>query len=144
MGGGVHLDLIHELDYCYWLFGSPLDIVSKYKSTSHLNIDSTDQAIYILEYNDFLANISLNYFRKDTKRTLEIVTKKGTINADLINCKVMQDGITIFEDANYNIHNTYYEQIKYYLSCLNKNVKPMNSITEATEVLKICLNNGRT
>ena len=64
MGGGVHLDLFHELDYTVWLFGHPKVSKSFLRSASSLNIDSIDYANYILEYNTFNANIILNYFRR--------------------------------------------------------------------------------
>jgi predicted dehydrogenase len=56
-GGGVHLDLIHEIDYCYWLFGQPQDSVSIKRKVSSLQINSADYAAYHLNYPHFTANI---------------------------------------------------------------------------------------
>ena len=84
MGGGVHIDLIHELDYIYWLFGTPYHTQSFFSNKSSLNITAYDYANYLWEYNDFSISVVLNYYRKDSKRTLEILTDEGTYLVDLL------------------------------------------------------------
>ncbi|PCJ84840.1 MAG: oxidoreductase [Flavobacteriales bacterium] len=138
MGGGVHLDLIHEIDYTYWLFGKP-DISKKLlSSSSTLKVSAIDYANYALVYPNFVANIVLNYFRRDAKRTLEIVFEDKTWVADLLKNKITEGDKIIFHkeiDQNY----TYKKQVKYFLDCIQRGKSPMNSFKEALEVLKICL-----
>jgi len=64
MGGGVHLDLIHEIDYATWLFGFPSESTSITRRVSKLEIDSVDFASYHLLYTNKTVNITLNYYRK--------------------------------------------------------------------------------
>jgi len=73
LGGGVHRDLIHELDYLYWLFGQPKAVNRFLRSQSSLAISSFDYANYLLDYDGFSANVILNYFRRDAKRSMELV-----------------------------------------------------------------------
>lgn len=138
MGGGAHLDLIHELDYCYYLFGKPTFTHKLLKSNSTLKINAVDYANYQLDYNDFAANITLNYFRKDTKRQIEIVTENETWLIDLVNNQIKKNNAII---KKYEVLPmlTYTEQMKYFINCLKENKKPMNDLKEANEVLKICL-----
>ena len=84
MGGGVHIDLIHELDYVYWLFGAPIHTQSFFSNKSSLNITAYDYANYLWEYDDFSVSVVLNYYRRDSKRTLEILTDEGTYLVDLL------------------------------------------------------------
>ena len=139
MGGGVHLDLIHELDYCTWLFGNPLETKSVKRNVSSLKIDAIDFAAYHLLYDTFSANITLNYFRKDSKREIEIITEKETIKADLLNCTVTrcEDNKTIFQQPL--IKDTYVQQMNYFINHIKDNEQPMNNFTEAIGVLKIAL-----
>ena len=140
MGGGVHLDLIHELDYCTWLFGKPNETVSVKRKVSSLKIDSIDAASYHLFYDHFTANITLNYFRRESKREIEIVTENGTIHADLIQCKVtnMKDNSILFR-KEYEMKDTYSLQMKYFTDHIKQDLQPMNDFAEAVDVLKIAL-----
>ena len=141
MGGGVHLDLIHELDFTYWIFGKPNSIISGRKNSSHLKIDAVDSALYWLEYSNFVVNISLNYYRKDAKRTVEIVSENGTYLLDLINCRIEKDGETIFEQKNYSIETTYIFQLNYFFEKILNNKYPFfNTFADGINVLKMALN----
>lgn len=136
LGGGAHLDLIHELDYCYWLFGKPISVIKTLKTNSSININSIDYANYLLEYKSFMSSVVLNYYRRDTKRILEIIFDDFTITVDLLTNSVYKNQKIIFK-SNQNIIDTYKTQIKYFIDNINND--NFNDIDEAYEVLKICL-----
>lgn len=140
MGGGVHLDLIHELDYASWIFGSPNQSHCSLTSKSNLNIDADDYANYLLKYNNFNISIILNYYRPIAKRTIEIIFSNEIWEVDLLKntIKNMSNDI-IFQCKDYNIINTYESQLKYFILCIEQNIKPMNSFKESLNILKICL-----
>ena len=139
LGGGVHLDLIHELDYLYWLFGRPVNYHKTLRSVSSLSIDSIDYANYIIEYPEFCANAVLNYYRRDYKRTFEIVFDDCTWLVDLQNNCISANGKIIYKSAQ-NMIDTYLRQMQYFYSLINTNsATSFNSAGDALEVLKICL-----
>jgi predicted dehydrogenase len=139
LGGGVHLDLIHELDYCYWLFGKPEKSISLKRKVSHLEIDSFDFAAYHLNYENFSANVILNYYRKIPKRMIEICHSDGVIQADLLECTVSNNGKIIFDDSNFTMTDTYNAQMKYFMQHISSREPMMNDFAEAVEVLKIAV-----
>ncbi len=136
LGGGVHLDLIHELDYLYWMFDEPLEVHKLLKSKSSLSIDAVDYANYQLVYERFVANVVLNYFRRDAKRYLEVVFDQFTIKVDVIANKVFKNDELIFE-SDQVILDTYKKQLEYFINNISK--PTFNDIEEAYKVLKICL-----
>lgn len=138
-GGGVHLDLIHEIDYLYWFFGKPLETMKYFKNKSTLNIRAFDYANYILEYDNFTASVVLNYYRKDAKRTLEIVAETKTIFVDLLQNRIYENGALVYQSIQKPIE-TYEEQLRFFINEIQSNRKQIsNSIEEAFEVLKICI-----
>ena len=66
LGGGVLLELSHELDYLRWIFGDPDYLFSQVKKLSNLNIDVEDTASIVLDYKkkNILINVFLNFFQK--------------------------------------------------------------------------------
>jgi predicted dehydrogenase len=142
MGGGVHLDLFHELDYTYWLFGKPNKTSSLKRSVSGLDIKAIDYANYILEYDGYTASIVLNYYRREPKRTIEILFDHETWTIDLINNKITGgDGSVIFSDNSFGVIKTYTDQMNYFINSLSITNEQMNTFAESIEVLKLCLTN---
>ena len=142
MGGGVHLDLFHEIDYTTWLFGFPKKSSSVLRSVSSIDINAYDYANYILEYDSFTASIVLNYYRRKAKREIELVLDTETLVVDLINNTIKSDnGTTLFENKDYTILRTYQSQLMYFTDLLKKDIQPMNSFSESLKNLKIFLQN---
>jgi predicted dehydrogenase len=142
MGGGVHLDLIHELDYTTWLFGVPIQSSGFQSSVSTLQIDAPDYAHYLLNYAHFNVSITLNYFRREPKRRIEIVFDDLTLNVDLINNKVINGrGELMFEEVNFSFLDTYCLQMKYFIDKLSEHEPTMNTFEDSLNVLKIALSN---
>lgn len=139
MGGGVHLDLIHEMDYVYYLFGAPGAVKSVHTNRSSLNIPAVDSSRYLMDYGNFSVSLSLNYFRKETKRTVEVVRENDILLGDLLKATVT-DNLTnsvIFKAPDYSVKDTYREQMEYFIE--NRTGVLMNSATEAFNVLKLAL-----
>lgn len=141
LGGGVHLDLYHELDYTYWLFGNPISVSSIKRSNSTLKIDSVDYANYSLEYSGFTSNVILNYYRRDPKRIIEIVFNDSTLIVDLIKNNVSdQKGFIYFsEKSDFQIQTTYENQMNFFIKMLDNEAETMNTFADSENVLKICL-----
>lgn len=142
LGGGVQLDLIHELDYLYWLFEIPQKVHLVLRHSSSLQIEASDYANYCLEYESFCANVILNYFRRDPKRLLEIVFEDETWEVDLLKNRVIRvDGETLFASTQ-TIADTYELQLQYFMDLVKTNRKQsFNAVKDAYEVLKICIGN---
>lgn len=138
-GGGVHLDLTHEIDFVRYLFGNPISVDHKLRTVSDLDIDTVDSARYWLEYSDKVVNIVLNYFRRDPKRTLEIVTDTETIEVDLIRGIVILNRTDVIHRIEVDPQESYNLQMAYWLECIQSGSVPMNEFSESLNTLKICL-----
>jgi|LSQX01.1.fsa_nt_gb predicted dehydrogenase len=138
LGGGVHIDLIHELDYVYWLFGNPKQTKSFFRNNSSLNISAYDYANYLWEYDKFAVSIVLNYYRKDAKRSLEVLCESGTYTVDLL-CNTISFNNKIIFESTQAIGDTYINQMNFFLQQVLHNGDDFNSIDQAYKILKLCL-----
>jgi len=88
-GGGVLLDLSHEIDYTQWLCGLMVDIKSYQIKISDLDIDSDDLTTFIGRSDaGVIVNMSIDYISKVTHRQMIIHTLNYTYSVDLINNKL--------------------------------------------------------
>ena len=108
-GGGVELDLIHEVNYSQYLFPDKVSGVYSYKAkVSKLEITSNDLAVFIIKQKRRFLTITLNYFQQFPERYIKLVGEKGVLFADLINNKIEifgqkgQKSLTKKFDFNYN------------------------------------------
>ena len=90
LGGGVLLDLSHELDYLLWMFGEiKIDYVVNNK-ISDLKINSDDNLLMIGKSKKVKQIfLHLNYYSKLEHRSISVSSKKINLYADLINKKVI-------------------------------------------------------
>jgi predicted dehydrogenase len=83
-GGGVTLDLSHEIDYVQWLFGKITKLEAVVGKISGLEINSDDIMVLIGKTdNGCFVNLSLDYISKIPMRQILVQTENLTIKADL-------------------------------------------------------------
>ena len=94
LGGGVALDLSHELDLACFLFKKPRLKFAQIAKISALKINSDDFSFFALQEKNGLKNafkkgakihISLSYFSKFNSRQICIHSPKHSYKADLLN-----------------------------------------------------------
>lgn len=144
LGGGVSIDLIHEWDYLTWLFGMPTECQPMIGKVSNLEIDSDDLAIYIGRNENTVFELHLDYFGRQTIRTLDLFTEDDTIHCDLITGAVsyLKGGKTIKLE---NERNTYQmAEIVHFFDIIMNRINNDSTVQHALDVLKIAKpeNNG--
>ena len=86
LGGGVLLELSHELDYLRWIFGELEVTYAENTKISHLQIETDDfLSLNGLLSSDIRLHLDLNYFSNIPIRRMIIDGKDISLIADLIN-----------------------------------------------------------
>ena len=150
LGGGVLLELSHELDYLCWLFGNP-DWISAFKDTrSNLQIDVEDLALIHMGFlfeqggtrRETFCSLNMDFIRHDRKRTCYIIGERGTLKWDGINNNVrffsakykVWEELATFES---NRDFSFRQELSHFVSCICEDKKPLISVDDGMRVLKL-------
>ncbi|MBI5789050.1 MAG: Gfo/Idh/MocA family oxidoreductase [Candidatus Schekmanbacteria bacterium] len=142
-GGGVALDLSHEVDYMRYLFGNPHNWKVVRSKVSKLEIDSEDLFEGIYKYdNGFICNVHMDYLQSIKKREIRVEGSEGTILADLVkkNIKITgKDGKELLvSDANmFNVEQTYVDELSYFIKYLKGEAEPFITLNDGVNTLKL-------
>ena len=137
-GGGVILDLSHEIDYCQYLFGDILKMQGIFGKISNLNIKSEDYADIILRCKKGIINLHLNFFSRNTERKIVIDFKDSNyIKADLEKSILIigKDGKEKKYKYKVDLNDVFLIQLKYFFKNL-KNRKMMNNLMDADRLFR--------
>lgn len=145
-GGGVLLDLIHELDYLYWWFGTISDVSAFLNHISDLEIETEDVAQILLRFNNgVVAQVQMDYLSPFYRRTCEIVGSKGIITWDYNSGEVIlkhqkESESRIFKQTTTFDRNTMFiNHMKHFLKRIQNGSEPAVSLEDGIEVLKVAL-----
>ncbi len=130
LGGGVLLELSHEIDYLRWMFGDFDWVKATLSKQSALEIDVEDTAHLTVgflqnqEDAQLIGTLNLDFIRHDTTRTCTVIGESGSLRWDGILGKVdfFQEGntnwVTVFERST-NLIDTYRAEWRNFLQSIN-------------------------
>jgi predicted dehydrogenase len=83
LGGGVVLDLVHELDYVRWLGGPVRQVGCFLSRASHLEIETEHAAAINVQFaSGAVGSVNLDYIQRSQTRTCRIIGDEGSIEWD--------------------------------------------------------------
>jgi predicted dehydrogenase len=146
LGGGVLLELSHELDYLRWIFGD-WDWVSAWTGrTSSLEIDVEDTALVTIGIEgdqaatQLVGQLSLDFVRGDKTRTVTAVCEGGTIRWDGVagTVEVFEPSQSRWETivTDSGSQSTYEAQWVSFLSVVEAGSRPLVAISDGVSVLR--------
>lgn len=136
LGGGVDLDLSHEIDYILWLFGSDFyEKIILRKKISALEIDSPDIFKLIIDYETFIVDLTLDYIRNPNERYIKIVCDNGkNLEYNLI-LNILKIGNKYIELRD-TIDESYKSLLKSFLKINDNENNKLCSLDDGLVVLK--------
>jgi len=86
--GGVKLDLVHEFDYLFTLFGMPKESCLLDGKFSHLELKSVDGVSFVARYPDKTLELHLDYYGRVPRREIELYTADDVVVCDFIKAEI--------------------------------------------------------
>lgn len=144
-GGGALLELSHEIDYVYWMFGLPSRVTAVGGRFSALEIDVEDLVNLCLEYDDprRLIEIHLDFLQRVPARTCKFIGTNGTLVWDGINGTLdlylanKGEWIQVDTPAISDRNSMYVEELSHFLDCAESGKTPAISGRHGLDVLAI-------
>lgn len=146
MGGGVVMDLIHEIDIARWLFGEFDQVQAMTGKFSSLDITSEDTACILLGKSEGppVVSLSLDYVSRRLVRRYEIVGEEGTLIWDLgekrleISRSQTTERIAIGESA-FDVAETYRTAMKEFLDAVQNRRPTSPDIADGLKSVELAL-----
>jgi predicted dehydrogenase len=148
LGGGALLELSHEIDYLTWIFGDVVEVSALLQQTGSLGIDVEDCVHLTLRFNDrdfrrgLVANVSLDFVRRDPVRRCVVIGECGTLEWDAVLSTVRHfDGVSstwqvLFDSPNER-DATYREEWLDFCTCIANHGKPRVDTSAGVTVSRI-------
>lgn len=143
-GGGVILDLIHELDYVTWLVGPVLRVSCLAERVSGLEIETEDVAAIVLRFESgAIGTVNLDYLQRAPSRTCRVVGETGTIlwdyHAQRVTWFVAGPGWSEVEYPAYQRNDRFLAEMKHLLACVRRQERPRVDAWAGSRTLKLAL-----
>jgi predicted dehydrogenase len=146
LGGGVVLDLIHEIDLANYLCGFVKknfhSIVGK---LSDLEIETEDLAeIHYQSSKDVFVSIHMDYLVQGYSRYFEIICEKGRLICDLFKneiqiIKAKNEVTNKFTFGDFDRNDMYLSLMEYYIKRYLEKISPTPSLIDGLDSLKTAL-----
>jgi len=141
-GGGVALDLSHEVDYMRYLFGDPYLWKVIRSKASDLEINSEDIFEGIYKYQrGFVCNVHMDYLQRKVKRKIRIVGSSGEIVCDFIEkwmeIKIPDGEIRLTEEKLFKVEDTYKDELQEFIETVTSNKAAAISIDDGIKALEL-------
>jgi predicted dehydrogenase len=146
LGGGVVLELSHELDYVRWLVGEVKTVAAEVGRLSDLEIDVEDTAEIILRFhNGAIGTVHLNMAQRVMTRTCRIVGTEGTLIWNALSHQVQlfssesKEWSELHASDSQPSNEMYVSEMQHFLRCVRYGESPVVSGTDGRRVLEIAL-----
>jgi len=150
LGGGVILEVSHEIDYLRWIFGEPKLLYSYNAKFSQLNIDVEDYAFFLMQFINnqkkrFMCEVALDFFTKQKQRKCIVIGDKGVLEWNGVNNNVTffnnKTSIKeqIFDGSAITLNDMYLNQTQHFLNCIETRNRSEIDILEGVSTLRILL-----
>ena len=142
-GGGVALDLSHEVDYMRYLFGDPYHWKVMKTKVSTLEIDAEDIFEGLYKYDSgFICSVHMDYLQTDTRREIRIEGSEGILEGDLIRkiirIKDKEKKELLVTDENlFDTAKTYIEELNHFVRVIERKEEPAITLHDGISVLNL-------
>ncbi len=146
LGGGVVLELSHEIDYVRWIGGEVATVSAQLGRLGDLEIDVEDTAEITLRMaNGILAHIHLDMIQRSPVRRCRITGTHGTCLWDGIRSRVevyyadKQEWATVGQPVAADRNETYLAELEAFLECVRTGKKAAITGEDGLRDLEIAL-----
>jgi predicted dehydrogenase len=141
LGGGVLLELSHELDYVNWLFGRFYCVFCVTANSGQLEIDVEDSADILLSRDGLTAQIHLDFLQRRASRSCKVIGSTGTLHWDLIANRITLDSASgeevLFSDPTVDRNDMYIEQLRGFIEVAAGRAVPRITLDDGLAVLNM-------
>ncbi|MBW1740294.1 MAG: Gfo/Idh/MocA family oxidoreductase [Deltaproteobacteria bacterium] len=146
LGGGVILELSHELDYVRWFGGEVAEVfaIAAHVSDLEINVEDLAEIVMTLE-NGAVAHVHLDMVRRAIGRSCCIIGSEGVLTWEWANHQVRlyHAGAGYWTDlcpsGDIDRNEMYFNELRHFLGCVRGAEEPIVPIEDGLRVLEIAL-----